>query len=191
MFARFAHVNQVLQRLERSSKQRFTGTVLPSVWREHGGALLFYAVMSLVLTAPRSPHFTTHVFGDADVRHNLWLLWHTKEWILGHQPLFDAPYLYYPYGISLLTHGLGPVVGLISLPFWPLGPVVAHNTIILISLCLTGYCMYLLARGLDFERKIALFGGLVLMTAPMCLAGLSGHMTKVFLGGLLPINRSC
>jgi hypothetical protein len=122
----------------------------------------------------------------ADARHNLWLLWHTQQALLGQQPLFGAPDLYYPYGASLLTHGLGPIMGVFALPFWSWGPEAAYNGAVLVALVLTGYCMYLLARGLGLSRDIAVFAGATLLLSPMCLAGLFGHMTKVFLG-LLPL----
>lgn len=154
-------------------------------WHNHAIALLWYVLLSIVLSWPLITHFTTHLPGfGADPYHNLWLLWHTKEALLKGQSPFYAPLLYYPKGASLLTHGLGPVVGIFALPFWPLGPEAAHNGALLMSLTLTGYCMYLLARGLGFSRGLAMFAGTMLLASPVCLVGIYGHMTKVFLGGL-------
>lgn len=163
----------------------FLHTLFRSGWWEHAGALLLYTLLSIAVSWPLVRYFTTHITGiGLDPLHNLWLLWHTQQALQGEQPLFDAPLLYYPRGISLLVHGLGPVMGVFALPFWFWGPEAAHNGAVLVALCLTGYCMYLLARGLGFDREIALFAGMMLVTAPMCLAGIFGHMTKVFLGGL-------
>jgi hypothetical protein len=160
---------------------------LQAAAREHGLPLLLYAVLSLGISWPLLPGFTESLIGvGSDPRHNLWLLWHTQQALLGQQPLFGAPDLYYPYGASLLTHGLGPIMGIFALPFWPWGPEAAHNGAVLVALVLTGYCMYLLARGLGLARDSALFAGATLLLSPMCLAGLLGHMTKVFLG-LLPL----
>jgi hypothetical protein len=155
--------------------------------REHGLPLLIYTVLSLGVLWPLLPDFTEALIGlGSDPRHNLWLLWHTQQALLGQQPLLGAPDLYYPYGASLLTHGLGPIMGFFALPFWAWGPEAAHNGAVLVALVLTGYCMYLLARGLGLARDIALFAGTTLLLSPMCLAGILGHMTKVFLG-LLPL----
>jgi hypothetical protein len=141
--------------------------------------------LSLGVLWPLLPDFTEALIGlGSDPRHNLWLLWHTKEALLGQQPLMYAPDLYYPQGASLLAHGLGPVMGIFALPFWPWGPAAAHNGAILVALMVTGYSMYLLARGLGFAQGIALFAGIMLLLSPMCLSGLFGHMTKVFLGTL-------
>lgn len=175
-------VQHTVSWLKHASLNRET---LRTFWRDHGIALVVYAVLSIALSWPMLRHFTTHIIGGGpDALHNLWVFWHTQQAVLGNQPWFFTPLLYYPQGASLLTHGLGPVTGIFSLPFWPWGPEAAHNGAVLISLWLTGYCMYLLARGLQFDRDIALFAGMMLMTAPMCLAGLLGNITKVFLGGL-------
>lgn len=179
----------VVYRLQQFSRHHFTPRVMQflllTFWKQHGIALLWYAFLSILLSWPLLPHFAERLPGEgADPRHNLWILWHTKEVIFGRQPLFFAPLLFYPRGISLLTHGLGPVTGILALPFWIWGPEAAHNGTILASFTLTGYCMYLLARGLGFGRSIALFAGTMLLASPLCLAGLLGHITKIFLGGL-------
>lgn len=154
---------------------------------EHGLPLLLYTLFSVALSWPMVAHFTTSIASSGgDARHNLWIFWHTKEAFLGRQPLFEAELLYYPVGASLLTHGLGPVTGVFSLPFWPWGAEAAHNGALLISLVLTGYFMYLLARGVGLNRPVSFFAGLVLLTAPMHLNGIYGHMTKAFLG-LIPL----
>jgi len=151
---------------------------------EQLGALTIFAALAVALSWPLIAHFTTHIPPYSDARHNLWVLWHVREWLAGRQPLFDLPLLYYPAGASLLTHGLGPVTGFFALPFWPLGPAAAHNGAVLVSLTLTGYCMYLLARDLELDWAVAIFSGALLLAAPLCLAGVLGHMTKLFLGGL-------
>lgn len=127
--------------------------------------------------------FTSQIPGNSNDAYNgLWVMWHVKEALLGRQPFYDLPLLYYPEGATLLTHIPGPLTGLFALPFWPLGPEAAHNGAALTSFVLTGYSMYLLARALGFERVVALFAGILLLIAPMHLTGLWGHTTKVFLG---------
>lgn len=158
-------------------------------WREHGLPLLFFALLTVALTWPTVRTFTTHYVGQAsdDPRHNLWLLWHVKEAMLGHQPLFSAPLLYYPAGISLHLHGVGPLMGVLALPFWPLGPAAAYNGAVLLAFALSGYCMYLLARGLRISRPAALFAGALYSAMPMHLGGLLVHFEKIFTG-LLPLT---
>jgi hypothetical protein len=152
---------------------------------EHVAALLFYAALSLVISWPTVAHFTTALTSDGtDARHELYLLWHTQQVLLGRQPLFEAPLLYYPLGTTLLTHSTGPVTGLIALPFWLWGPAAAFNGTLLVSLTLSGYAMFLLARDVGLEPEVALFAGCFVIAAPMTLAGLPEHLTKSFTAGL-------
>jgi hypothetical protein len=152
-------------------------------WAEHGWAIFLYLVLSIGLTWPMVAQFTTRIPGDGyDAYNGLWVMWHTKEAILGNQPFFDLPTLYYPHGATLLTHIPGLATGFFALPFWPLGPEAAHNGQVLVSFILTGYLTYLLGRTLKLDRPTAFFAGLILLVAPMHLLGLRGHTTKVFLG---------
>lgn len=155
------------------------------LWREYGIAALVYAVLTVALSWPTARDFGSRLTSSGvDARHNLWIFWHTLQALLGRQPLFDAPFLYYPRGISLLVHGVGPLTGLFALPFWAWGPAAAYNGALLVSLWLSGYCAYRLARGLDLGRDVALFAGVLVLASPMCLAGLNNHVTKVFVGAL-------
>jgi len=183
---------QVARSLPRRWLQDAT---LVSAWREHGVAMLFYAALSIAISWPTARDFTTRITSSGvDARHNLWLFWHTQQVLLGRQSLFDAPQLYYPRGISLLVHGVGPFTGLLALPFWAWGPEAAYNGALLLSLWLSAYCTYRLARGLELERSAAIFAGVLVIAAPMVLAGLNNHVTKVFVGAepvlLLALHRA-
>lgn len=118
------------------------------------------------------------------------MLWHVKEAVLGHTPLLSAPLLFYPSGISLLAHALGPFMGFLALPFWAWGAVAAYNGAMLSGFVLTGLGMYALARGLGFRRVVSLFAGALLLAVPMHVAGLHGHLDKTFLG-LMPLVLLC
>ena len=161
------------------------------LWWEHGVPLFSLLVLTVLFTWPMLPNFTTHLPGESyDAYNGLWVMWHVKEAVLGSQPLLDLPLLYYPEGASLLTHVPGPVTGFFALPFWPWGPLAAHNGAVVVSFVLTGYFMYLLARSVGLARGPAFFSGLMLFLAPMHLAGLRGHTTKVFLGAI-PLVLLC
>ena len=159
-------------------------TALRRFWHEHGIVLLAYLVLSAALTWPLLRDFTTAVTGISDPRHHHWVLWHTKEALLGREPLFHTSLLYYPRGTTLMTHSLGPAAGLMALPFWLLGPEAAYNGTLLVGFWLTGYCMYLLARSLGLKRGVAFFAGMVLLASPRHLTAVYGHLTKTFLGAL-------
>ena len=164
-----------------------TKTTRRQVWQVYGWPLLLFLGLSLAVSWPTVRDFTTKIVSDGgDARNNLWMLWHVKEFVLGNEPLFQTSMLYYPFGATLLTRGFGPLLGFLVLPLWPLGPEAVLNGAVLISLCLTGYFMYLLACGLGFSQRVALFAGMMLMMAPMPLVGVYGHLTKAFLG-MIPL----
>jgi hypothetical protein len=181
-------IGEMLKVLEsRTRRIRDIASVIAqrSPWSQQLIVLLAYAVLSLALTWPMVRDFSTALIGAGGGKPHLWILWHTKQALLGQEPLFRTSILYYPYGTTLLTHSLGPAAGLFALPFWWLGPEAAYNGTVLIGFSLTGYCMYLLARSLGFEQSIAFFAGTVLLASPRHLAAVQGgHLTKVFLGAL-------
>jgi hypothetical protein len=160
------------------------------IWVGYGFPLVLYLVLAIGLTWPLVQYFTTQVIGfhspQSEVQHNVWFLYHVKEALFLRDGLFYTSDLYYPEGISLLLHGLGPVSGVFALPFWIWGPEAAYNGVILVGLILSPYCMYLLARALGIAWDVALFSGIVLQLMPIHLGGIFGHLTKTFIG-LLPI----
>ncbi len=169
--------------------QARVSATLRGLWLEVGAPLLGFIALTLALSWPIIRDFTTRIAGvpGADPLLNIWVLWHAKEAFLGHQPLFEAPLLYYPKGVTLWTHSPGPLTGILALPFWWLGDEAAYNGALLLSLILTGFAMYLLARALRFDRGVSFFAGVMLMTSPMILGGLTMHIDKVFLA-LLPLT---
>ena len=114
-------------------------------------------------------------------------LWHVKEALLGRQAVFEAELLYCPYGISTLVDGVGPLSGLLALPFWPWGPVAAYNGALLVGFILTAWCMYLLARHASLDRVSAFITGALFMLWPIHVVAVYGHLEKAFMG-LLPLN---
>lgn len=154
-------------------------------WQQYGLPLALFGLLSLAIAGPALATFHTRLISDGiDARHNLWLFWHVRRVVLGQEGLYAAPLLYYPQGISLLVHGVGPLTGLFALPFWFWGPAAAYNGALLVSLALSGFCAYLLAHGLGLERAVAMFVGVAVLTAPMVTAGLASHVTKVFTGAM-------
>lgn len=149
----------------------------------HGLVLLAYLALSLAFTWPLPLYFSSAMLGVDDNRPLLWTMWYTKYAILEAQPLYYTHLLYFPVGVSLLTHGLGPLLGLIALPLWLWGPVTVYNSTILFTSVVTGYSMYVLARSQGFDRSVAFFAGVVLLMAPIRLAAIAvGHLAEIFIG---------
>jgi hypothetical protein len=160
-------------------------------------AFVVYGLIAVAASWPLARDFSTWLLGDVpyDQRHAIWILWHTKEALLGRQPLFSLDLLFYPHGISTLVDGVGPVSGLLALPFWWLpssgasnSAVAAYNGATWLGFALSGVCMYALARfGVKTDRFIAFFAGLLFMMWPSHMVSLYGHLEKAFVG-LLPLN---
>jgi hypothetical protein len=85
---------------------------------------------------------------------------------------------------------MGPIEGILALPFWPLGPAPAYYITLLLANTLTAYATYLLARTLGLTRLPAVFSGLLFLLAPMRLAGTFGHADRLFTP-LLPLALLC
>ncbi|GAB4427980.1 MAG: hypothetical protein Kow0031_08100 [Anaerolineae bacterium] len=152
----------------------------------HGLVLVTYLLLTLVITWPMALNFDSALVGGSDYRLLLWTMWYTKYAILEGQPLYYTQLLYYPVGVSLLTHGLGPLLGAVALPLWLWGPEVVYNGTILIGSVVTGYSMYLLARSQGFNRSVSFFAGVLLLMAPIRLAAVyGGHLAEVFIA--LPV----
>jgi hypothetical protein len=165
--------------------------------RDYACTFVLYGLVALAATWPLARDFSTWLLGDVpyDQRHTIWMLWHTKEALLGRQPWFTADLLYYPHGISTLVDGVGPVSGLLALPFWYLpssissnSAVAAYNGATWLGFALSGVCMYALARlGVKMDRFAAFFAGLLFMMWPSHVVSLYGHLEKAFVG-LLPLT---
>lgn len=145
-----------------------------------------YLLLSAVVLWPLPLVFRSEIIGQGDARHLLWTLWNAKEALAGSGDFLFAGNLYYPAGISLLVHALGPLYGVAVAPFWFLGPAAVYNSALLLGFTFTGYCMYLLARNLGLGRPESFFAGVLLVMAPLHLSAAYGHLTKAFLG-LLPL----
>ena len=117
-------IKQLAQRiLPQRSDRTLAHARWSAWWREHGQPLLAYLALSLLISWPTIRNFTTQITSDGvDAKHNLWIFWHTLQALQGKQPLFDAPLLYYPRGITLLVHGVGPLTSLFALPFFADAP---------------------------------------------------------------------
>jgi hypothetical protein len=157
--------------------------------RHHGWPLLLYFVISIGLTWPLARDFTTRTIGvnHADPRHSLWMLWHGLQWFEGRDGFTTSRLVYAPHGTSLLTDGVGPLSGIVSVPLWTLGPVAAYNGVVFMGIWLTAYCMYVLARAVGLRVTVAFFAGVVYQLTPIHLAGVFIHLEKTFIG-FLPLT---
>lgn len=153
-------------------------------WRAvalHGGALLLYAALAVVVSWPMARSFTTAVVGaegGVDAYQCAWNLWWVAQAIAGGQLPFFSWLLFYPQGVDLFWQTLQFSQGVVALPVTlALGPLAAFNFTVLASFVIGGYVTFLFARHVTGHAPGALVAGMVFAFSPY-------HMQKMVDGGL-------
>jgi hypothetical protein len=149
---------------------------------------LAYLLLAVGASWPLARDFATYTIGDVhyDERHAIWIVWYTAQALAGRVPWPYTTDVLFPHGASMLVNGVGPLNGVLALPFWPWGPAAAFNGAALVGLALSGWCLYALARGIALPRGPAFVAGALYLLWPIHLIGLTGHLEKLFVG-LLPL----
>ena len=149
---------------------------------------LGYLALAVAASWPLARDFATYTIGDVyyDERHAIWVLWYTAQALAGRVSWPDTTHLLFPHGISVLVDGVGPLNGLLALPFWPWGAAAAFNGAALLGLTLSGWSLYALAREVGIDRRAAFVAGGLFLLWPIHLIALTGHLEKLFVG-LLPL----
>ncbi len=151
-------------------------------WQE-AGALVLYAVLSLLTTWPMPLKFGTEALGGHyfDRIQNIWNLWWVKTALLDlHVNPFHTNLLLYPQGADLYFHTLNLPSTLMSLPVQLLaGPVAAYNFSMMLAIMLYAYAEYRLARYLTGSFPGALIAGIIYGFSPIALFQLEGHTNLV------------
>ncbi|MGD2144326.1 MAG: hypothetical protein PVF54_07605 [Anaerolineae bacterium] len=127
------------------------------------GALLAYAVLTVVMTWPVVSRLGTHLVGDGD---DMWVHYWNGWWVKQVLDQGGSPYytdlLFHPTGVSLLYHNFGWV----NITLWLVleslvGGVVGYNLVYLIHIPLCGLAMFALVRKLTRSQTAAFLAGLV------------------------------
>ncbi|MBN1679333.1 MAG: hypothetical protein JW966_03525 [Anaerolineae bacterium] len=113
-------------------------------------ALGGYVILTIVLAWPLPMHLATHVLGPwrTDNYEYLWKMWWVPEAIFRRNvsPFF-IPDIYYPHGYKLAYGEITPGHTFLLAPLTlALGPIVAYNLANLVSISLSGWLLYLMAR---------------------------------------------
>lgn len=148
--------------------------------------LASYAIVTVVMTFPLIIRLTDGIPGDAfDAYLNLWSYWWVSHALLALENPFWTPLLYAPFGAPLYLHTLNPINGLLSLPVQLLaGPIIAYNTVVMLSLTLTAFSAYLLVTHVTRSRAAGWFGGLIFGFGSYHMMHLLGHANLLASEGL-------
>jgi hypothetical protein len=150
----------------------------------HAAALLTYLGLAIGLTWPLVTHMSTGVIGGfesynftfEDASQNIWNIWWIGRALASGQNPFWTNMLYYPEGVQLYIQTLDLTAAMPVLPInYLFGSAVAYNCAVLLSMTLTGYAGFLLAR--NFVPSVAepLLAGALLSASPFHLMKLQGN----------------
>ena len=140
---------------------------------------ILYLVCFYLLTFPQLHQFSTRYFTDeGDGLGNIWNLWWTNKAITElHQSPWHTPFLYYPYGTSLLPHTLNPFNGLLAIILLRLLPQVqAHNFIVIFTFVASGVTAFFLAREFTKSFAACLIAGFIFTFSEYHFSHAQGHL---------------
>ncbi len=151
-----------------------------------------YLLLAVLSTWPLGQHFTTALPGEgSDSWQYLWNFWWFDQALFHGQRLYFTPAQYYP-GTLLYFHTLSPLHSVMGLParlllgrLVPGRYIAAYNSVVLLSVLLSGYGLYLLVRdSLEEEgpagpatHLAAFLAGAILALSPYRSAHMLGHLS--------------
>jgi len=164
----------------------------PESWRGHLAVLLGYLVLGIGFTWPLLLHLPTGVIQKGmlpvDAGQQIWNIWWVRQSLLVGANPYLTHYLFYPEQINLFWQTLSLPNALTVFPVALVaGPVVAFNTLILLSFGLAGYFAYRLARALLADRFAALVAGFVFAFAPYQMPPLLGGTLELIAVHWIPL----
>lgn len=164
---RFSYKTTTMNHIRQKSTNTSNFILLLSV-------IASYSFLAVVITWPLVMNFDTHLPGNStDSLVHYWNGWWVKQALsTGNNP-FYSPLLFYPKGVSLVTHNLA----WFNILFWSIfesiiGGLQAFNLSILVSLILCGLAVFWLLYKLSNNKAAAFIAGVVYMAWPFRLSQL-------------------
>ncbi|MGD2050822.1 MAG: glycosyltransferase family 39 protein, partial [Chloroflexota bacterium] len=137
-------------------------------------AIFAYSIVAIAVTWPLAINFGSHLLGSStDSLLHYWNGWWVKQALNDGQNPFYSPLIFYPKGISLVTHN----IAWFNVLFWILfesiiGGIQAYNLSILFSLVLCGLAVFWLIYKMTDNQAAAFIAGLIYMAWPFRLTQL-------------------
>lgn len=147
-------------------------TRLTAVHKKNILVFLAFLGLAVLMTWPTLAKWNSEwAGGRSDLLVHQWTFWWIKEALSAGQNPFYTTLLYYPNGVSLLTHN----IAWLNIAFWlPLqaliGEIAAYNIIFIFIYALNGFAMYLFAAELIEQRSAAFIAGLIFAFWPYTLS---------------------
>jgi hypothetical protein len=151
------------------------------IWIRHAAAVVFFAALACAFSYPLVLNLATHIAGPpGDNFTFVWNFWWFRFAMASGASVFDCPYLFAPFGVSLVltTHtALESVAGATLLR--PLPVVSAHNIVLLAGLAANGIAAYSLAYTHVRRTMPAMLAGVIYCTSAYIGLHLLGHFNLV------------
>ena len=152
-------------------------------------ASLGYGLLACAATWPLVRHLPTHLLGSptGDLGIYVWNLWIFRHELINHGRLpFTTDHVFaFTGGTDLTLHNYAPIAGLFGLPLIsPLGVVSAFNLVLLFSMALSGFGMFVLGRHLGLRSAAAWTAGALFMAGPIMVARQTAHFSLVIAAAL-------
>lgn len=143
------------------------------------GPAAIYLVAFVLVTYPLMRDFSTHFFSDGrDGLRMIWNIWWINKAVTQlHQSPWYTDYLFYPYGISLLTHTLCPFAGFLGIALLPfLTLTQTYNTIVVFSFVSAGLTTFWLSFHVVKSYWPSLVAGFIFSFSNYHFAHMRGHL---------------
>ncbi len=136
--------------------------------------------MTAILTYPVIKNMTGAIMGTGDAWQVLYILWYTKQALLGGNPgitMTYTNYIFYPNGVPMIFSSFSLFNQLIGVPLQMLfGLAATYNIVWLLSFILAGYGAFLLVRYLTGNDMAAFVSGIIYTFSPYHFEQAQMHM---------------
>ena len=136
----------------------------------HGLIIGSYTLLTAILTYPVIKNMTGAIMGTGDAWQVLYILWYTKQALLGGNPgmtMTYTNYIFYPEGVPMIFSSFSLFGQLIGVPLQMLfGLAATYNIVWLLSFILAGYGAFLLVRYLTGNDTAAFVSGIIYAFSP-------------------------
>jgi hypothetical protein len=131
-------------------------------------ALLVYLGITIFFMWPLIFNLLDQLSGVGDTYEYVWRLWWIKYTLIDTaQSPWQVPFIYYPHGYPLAYSEVTPTNTIVGLPFTlAFGEFTAHNILLFLSIFLTAFNTFLLARELTGSWWAGLLAGILFGLAP-------------------------
>ncbi len=156
------------------------------VWVSHLAAVLGYVCVAVAFSWPLLPNITTHLTGDpgGDTGVYVW-----NQWVFQHGAVaerrnpFSTEHIFSltPRPVDLTQHNYTVFLNALALPLMgALGPVATFNVVYLMTVVLTAWATFTLARRVSGGATVeAWLAGCAFAWAPALVARSTGHFSLV------------